>query len=445
MKPFHPFKVHGYLFPLLLFFQPLVYAAHYQLESDMSETLVTQTHLLDRYEGCFCYDETMNFLSLSPGLSIDFENGVTGVFRGDAIWEHFFKGDETRGYFVNGDEDDDSEFELALSEAYLDVKLDAVALQLGFQPVQFGNGFIFADNVPGAVVAFEKQNFSLELTGIQIFDASPMVGLAAGYKMGLFERIDVFAIWFDDQDDVFKETAAGILSDPNTLIGPILTDALTRSKGNVSWFGVSGSKFIGNVYFNFTGAYEYGHGVVYHNSGKTDLDFSAFFFDVSLESNVTNRFSAGAFCFLASGDRQPFRDGMSFFFSPFAYNPRASLFFDANFLDRDDENTFVIGGTTLFGVISPGIKLSFELKEDFYIESKAVTFFAQDPPSHFGSWYGWEIDLGLEYAYNNKYLLFAEAARFEQGDVLKDYFGLSDQSKPALRFLVGGQYNFNFH
>ena len=429
-----------FLFIVVFLIQTQVHATHSQFGLEITETFITQTHFIDRYEGCFCYDETLNFVSASPGVSIDFENGLTGFFRGDLIWEHFFNGDETRGYLLNKS---DGDFEFELSDAYINVKLQNISVQLGFQPIQFGNGFVFADHVLGAVAEYHKNNFSLELSGISVFDASPMVGLTAGYKLGLFENIEVFAIWFEDQDDVFKDTAGSILNDSPAAAGPIIAESLNQSTGNINWFGISASKFIGDVYFNFTGAYEQGNAVFYHNRGKTDLDISAYFFDAGIESNITDRLSLGIFCFFATGDGQPFRDGVSVFFSPFAYNPRASIFFDSNFMDRDDENNLVLGGATPLGVISPGIQLTFEPIKNLYVESKAITFFAQDTPSNVDAWYGWEIDLGLEYAHNNRYVLFAEAARFEHGDVLKQYFDFTDPPKPAVRFLIGGQFNFN--
>ena len=426
----------GSLLVLFFFFFILTQtsAAEYQFGVEISENFITQTHLLDRNENRFSYDETLNFLRVSPGLSFNSEDTVTGFLRADAIWEHYFKGDQTRGYISNNS---DSDFDLELSDAFVGLKSNDFSAQLGFQPFEFGNGFIFSDNVPGATVQYENSRFYLDLAGMQVFDSSLMLGVTAGYRPGLFESFEAFAVWFEDEDDAFLETLLPVLSNYLT---QAQVESLDQRKGHLYWFGISASKFLGNFYFNFTGAYELGEVEIGRQNGKFNQDISAYFFDAAVDTNLTDKISMGLFCFLASGDSQPQQGDFSVFLSPLPYNAHAFIFFDPNFMDRDIEESLIFGGVTPLGVISPGIHLTVAAAPDLLVKGSLAAFFAQDVPSDAERWYGWEMDLEIEYNYRKKYTFYVQAAWFEHGDFFKQL--LDETPDPAFRLLVGGQFYF---
>ena len=64
-----------------------------------------------------------------------------------------------------------------------------------------------------------------------------------------------------------------------------------------------------------------------------------------------------------------------------------------------------------------------------------TTLYAQQALDDGSRWYGWEIDLGLNYALSQTYALYADAARFTHGDYYESL--LAEKPDPAMRFSLG--------
>lgn len=419
----------SFIFILTIFQTMPVTAGEYKLSLTLAENYISHSNFFDSVVEGFNYDEDINLLFLSPELSIDFGNGFSTLMRGDIVWQHYFSGDESRGFFFRENKDK-SDVGFDLSDAYFAYNTSGFHTKLGFQPIQYGNGFIFSDNTLGVLFDLSYKNLNFELSACRVFDSSPMAGITIGYQLGLFENIDLSAIWFEDHDNAFNKTINGILS-----------DLVIQDKSHLIWTGLSVNKFLGPLYFSFTGAYEQGNVRFSRENINIKRDISAFFFDAGIETNFTDRFSMELFCFLATGDNDLSRENsLSMFLSPLPYNPRADIFFDPNFLNRDKTSMLILGGTTRMGVIAPGIKASLEPVSNLSVGITLTSLYAQDAPSGTDDWYGWEIDVGIEYSFKNKGVLFIEAGRFEHGDVYQPADGRSPDS--ATRLLIGFQYEF---
>ena len=417
------FSGGGLLFFLLAVCPPFpVLGMSCDLGIELSETVIAQTHLLDRYEYDFSYDETVNYVGLAPWAALDFNGRVTAFLRCDSLWGHYFTGDVNRGYTTGEDNDD---WILKISDAYLDYKGEKISARAGQQPVSWGSGFILSDNVPGISLSYTHQRFTTELNGALVFDRSAMAGMIFGYRLGLFEKIDLFAIWFEDRDRSFEEA-----------LFPLLVEYYEEKSGTLTWYGAGLTKFVGNIYLKLTGAYESGHIELASSLKSMDMDVSAYFLDAGLEYGVTTRLSVGAFMFLASGDSRPGTGAMSVFLSPLPYNYRATIFFSPDFMARDDENSLVVGGNTAAGVVAPGLQVTAQASPKVLLTGRWIGFFAHDPPPDRSSWLGWELDTELTCNLTDTYLLYAEAAVFCHGSYL------ADTPSPAVKLVMGARLQF---
>ena len=92
------------------------------------------------------------------------------------------------------------------------------------------------------------------------------------------------------------------------------------------------------------------------------------------------------------------------------------------------------------GGIAPGLTLNLVSASELSLETTLATFYAWEALEDGSRWYGWEVDLGLSFAFARYYTVFAEAARFQHGDY---YRSLPDESTdPATRITLGLQAGF---
>ena len=420
------------IFILTLFQTASASAREYKLSATLAENFISQSNFYDSVTKGFNYDENINLVLLSPELFIDFGNGFSTLMRGDFLWQYYFTGDESRHFIIRGNEEQ-GDVGINLTDAYLTFDASRFYTKLGFQPIQYGKGFITSDNTLGALVNFNYNNYNIELSVSSVLDSSPMAGITISYQLSMFENIDLFAIWFEDQDDAFRQT-----------INSILSDLIIQDEGHLIWTGLSVNKFLGPFYFTFTGAYEQGSVRFSRNLQNMEKDISAYFFDAGIETNVTDRFSIELFCFFATGERDLLREkDLSLFLSPLPYNSRADIFFNPRFLDRDETSMLILGGGTRLGVIAPGIKASMEPVTDLSVGITLTTLYTQDAPPEIDEWYGWEIDIGIEYSFNNMGVIFAEAGQFEHGDAYQSV--LEGPPASSKRFLIGLRYEFELN
>jgi len=400
-----------------------------RLSLSIADMYLSKSNYPVRGSDLYYEDENSNLAYLSPGLMVGLGDRITGRLSADFSWQYFFQNDVSEST---------QDWDMYPLEANLGFHMKRFDVQLGLQPIQFGEGLVFFDNVLAAEATYERNKIYTDFIGGRAFDSSPLAGAKAGYRSGPFEKLEAFGLWFQDRDDLFAEmlqheTFAGALG------GETILENLT-GEGYLGLCGVSLNWFLGDFYLTALGVYEFGTMEFDVDGGQRSTDVSAFMFDVGVEKNLFDKISIGFFCFSASGDSNPLRGRFTAFISPLPYNSRASIFFDSGFPDSAETDNLSFGGVTPFGVIAPGMSLTAQLHQDVLAECTLAGLYAQDLPENLDNQYGWELDLGVSWVIKTHYKLFLEASRFEYGD-----FFLNDQTdKPeaALRFLVGGRVDF---
>jgi len=367
----------------------------------------------------FTDDRSFLLMSADPYLSFNLHNGISGYIQADADWEN------------SDDERTDEAVEIDLTNANLSLTRAKVSAMLGLQTISFGNGLIMADDVPAAVLDFKHGKGYMQLALAQALDSSPMAAATIGFHPGDYEHAALFGIWFKDQDDAFAKTIP--------LIYQVLLEP--RSEGDLYWAGISTDLFVGKVLFSAMGAYQWGEFRLYTNNASTRRAVSAFLADLSVEGNLSDWCSLGAFVFVTGGDDTPLRDDLNAFVSIMPFNPRAAIFFDPEFLGRnEDTEKLTFNGGFFGGVIAPGLTLNLVSASGLSLETTMATFYAHQALDDGSQWYGWEVDLGVSYDFARFYTLYAEAARFEHGDYYKSL--LDEDIDPAMRFSIGLRASF---
>jgi hypothetical protein len=391
-----------------------------QVLFSISDIYLSRSNYPDRGIFLFTEDESSNLVYVESGLMFGIGEHLTGRLGADGSFQHFFQHEESESA---------DEWDADLLEANLGFRQDWLDVQLGLQPVQFGEGLVFFDNVVAVDAGYENHGFFAHVLGARVFDASPLLGAKVGYRSGPFEKLEGFGLWFQDQDDAFAETI-GDEGEPSNL----------TSEGYLALGGASLNGFLGDFYITAMAAYEFGELELHALEGGRKLDVSAYLFDAGIEKNLFEKLSMGLFCFSASGDQNPLRGNLSAFVSPLPYNSRAAIFFDPGFPDREETDSLSFGGVSGFGVMAPGMSLSLQLHRDVLAEGALVGLYAQDPPENRDDFYGWEMDVKVSWLIQTRYKLFLEAARFEYGDFfLRDQ---GDTPDPAVRFFAGARMNF---
>ena len=397
------------------------------LDLEIGETYTINDNYFDREEGDFTRDESCNLFRVSPSLSWAPHQWLHLFGSVDVVWQ-------------NPVYDDNDNLEANLTAAYLDLIGPTARLTAGGIPMQFGKGLIMADETLAAILEFTFGNPYLEVKAARIQDSSPMVGIGAGYRPSRFEYAQLFGVWFNDRDDIIANT-------------PLLSGLEHSSSADLYWFGAEAEWFVGPALFSMVGAYQTGQFTVdvtnrsivppfHERTYSVEKDVSAYFYDLSLEANVAQWGTLGAFCYVASGDEELDRDDFGAYTAIRAYNPRLTIFFDPDFIDANNSEQFIFGGVTLNGVVAPGITLTVQPVEAITLEATAAALYSQKSSTNGDRRYGYEIDVGATFKVMQDHELFLQAARFEHGSFFKSRQEPGGAPDPAFQFVIGARLAF---
>ena len=403
---------------ILLFLPKPLPAAEYHLCLELTDTYYNQSHYLDRYTGHYDRDRSYNFLTAAPSLTLSLEKNALIYLRGDLQWIYEPDVDPQR------EDDDGEQWDTFMTSAYLSVGDKPFQLVAGLQPVEFGSSLIAADDAPGLTLTLTRHRWSLTGQAAEVMESSPMAGLTLGYTPGLFEHVSLFGVWFRDGEDAFART----LPDLYQLLEP-------TSHGELWWLGGSAELFVGRARLALTAALEYGDITFEHRFEQVRWDVQAYIGDMALSVNLNARSSCELFFFIASGDDDA-RDGtLHAFLSPTPYNPRALIFFDPEWLDRNTTSVMTYGGSTVHGAVAPGIRFSFEPVEKMLLQAAWTVFYPQQAPADDRDQYGWEFDAQASFSIRHNIEIYLDAARFEYGSYFKD--GSGQVPEAAMLFALG--------
>jgi hypothetical protein len=397
------------------------------LDLEIGESYTIQENYLDLEKGDFTRDESYNLLRVTPSISWAPEQWLHLFGSVDLLWQ-------------NPVYDDGEQLEANLTAAYLDLSSPSVRLTAGGIPMQFGRGLIMADEDLAAILEVTFGKPYLELKVVRIADASPMASVGVGYRPSRFEHAELFGVWFSDRDDIIADA-------------PLFPGRDRSSSADIYWFGASAELFVGPALFSVVGAYQTGHFTVdgsyrsivppfEERTYSVERDIAAYFCDLAVEANAAEWVSLGAFCYIASGDENIGQDDFNAYATISAYNPRLAIFFDPDFIDRDNSDQFTFGGVTRNGVVAPGITLGVEPVEAVILEASAAWLYAQEESSNGDRRYGYEVDVGMTITVLKDHEIFLQAARFEHGNFFKSRQESGASPDPAFRFVIGGRLVF---
>jgi len=403
----------------ILFFTPYGYAFEYQFDVEIFEGLFKEDNYLDEAAGTFDYDETYNILGLYPECTIDFGGNISGYALGELEW--FYSWDAADQY----DQSDENDQEAKLSDVFLSYSLSGFSVDVGLQPFLVGKGIVFYGDEPGIAFRYDAwKDTYIKGDIFQIFDNSTMAKMTFGYVPGFWESVEIIGAWYHDADDRIAE-----------LYEPFYENADLESSGHLFWVGGQADFFVDNMFVSCLMLHQFGSVEIDDGSGGPDLDVSAYLIDLELNYNISSQFSAGAFVFTASGDRNPMKGSLNAFISPMPFNQRTVIFFNGGFERYDIEEAVLLGGVTWDGVIAPGVKFEYQPNLKIVTELVVALLFPQGDLFNTDVWYGWEADARLSYEFYQNHKLFVEAGIFEHGDFFKNKYGF--QPDPATRVVAG--------
>ncbi len=405
--------------PLIVLLFILMPAGAHSLEYGLGAEILNRCYLDDNFWDDHAADfnrgARYNILSLAPDLSFSQGKAISGYLKADVEWTHLFSPGSR------------NELEFTLDNAYLSLSHSKAALALGLMPIQFGNGLILAHEEPALTLDYQiTSKVYLELTCARVLASSPAATFSLGYRPGFLEKLELFGVWYQDEGDGFAKLA----NRSKWLEG-------LTSSGNIGWVGIGADLFIDRLFFSGTAMLERGDLTLSNGKRNVPIALSSFAADLNLQYNFSDWFSAGAFCFWAGGDNRLGDRELTAFLALLPYNPHAGIFFNPEFFewDPEQEKSLWPGGTTLAGVIAPGLRLYVSALENFTVESSATILFPEKKPADERDQYGWETDLLCTYHWDRSKSVFLEGNLFNHGSYFRTAKG--GPPDPAGRIMAG--------
>lgn len=397
------------------------HALEYQGFVEVFEGLFYENKYLDQGTGTFDYDETYLVTGLYPEVHVDSSNGISAHASGELEWIHSW------------DAEDENDLTFEMANIYLAYSISNGFVQAGLQSFSGGRSMIYDTDEPGVSLGWDIQN-NLYLRGeaFRIFDHSPMAKLTLGYEPGFLETLEIFGAWYHDADDRIADLYASF--DPESHI--------SGSSAHLFWIGGQADVFIGDFYVCFLGAHEFGSVETTDSYGQNrpDMDVAAYLIDFEVNYNFSTNFSAAGFVFSASGDDRPETGNLNAFISPMPFNRRTAIFFNGGYERYDIEEAVMPGGVTWEGVVSPGIRMEYQLHPKVLSELTAAVMYPEGDLFDQDEWYGWETDIRLSWRFYQNHWLFLEAGRFTHGEFFKEKQGF--RPDPATRMAAGARFLF---
>ena len=428
----------SFLISLLLLIPAVALAWECETDVFITDQLTLENNYLDSLSGTFNQRDPFNIISVSPSLHISQKNRLHLDLIADLTWTHYWEGDP-----------DANDLDAELINAFATMQTQKITVELGIQSFQLGGGYIMASEEPGIAIHYQPTHtLSAEIKAASIIHTSPIVWAAIDYQFGFLEKIGLFGAWFQDNGNSFADMLAyqdtfllnRWLYNRNRLLWLLNQNNLlnfTDSRGDLYWYGLRGSVFLGNCFLSGIVIFETGNGdiTIEYPSRKWDFTVSSYLVDIDFCYTAADLFSITTFLFV-SGGIDSGRGYIDAFIAPMPRNNRTSIFFSPQFSDQIDEDFLSKGGIYWAGVIAPGINVKYHPSESWESGITIAAFFPEDPPADRRDWYGWEADISLSYTWQQRYTVFCELGWFQHGDFYTDQ---GDTPTPAGMATLGVQ------
>ena len=118
-----------------------------RLTLSMADMLLSKSDYPIQGTDLFYQDENSNLAYLSPGLTVGLGDRMIGRLSADFSWQYFFRNEASEST---------QDWDIDPLEASLGFHFKRLDVQLGLQPIQFGEGLVFFDHVIAAEATYER-------------------------------------------------------------------------------------------------------------------------------------------------------------------------------------------------------------------------------------------------------------------------------------------------
>lgn len=399
---------------------------------DVTDNIVIENNLFDtdHPENGFGYDSKGNEIILSPSLNLAYGDSLNVYFLGDFSWTHYID-----------DHDDDTDTDIGA--AMVCVAFPKTMVTLGIQPVTAGRGMIDGESEPGLSLDVSLSGqLSMNVSASALDDSSALYALNLDYTPGLFEKINVFAAYYNAGHESFSGTF--YLYENQTILGTPVTINFPYNTGYLSFIGAGADLIVLGNYLQFTVIAEQGEitfdsdEYMLWNGPKTitrTVDVSSFLADVEISRNLSDIWSVSGFLRAQSGGRSGDSPGqLDSYVTPVPLTYRTLVFNQDQFFPESDQNGLISNAVIHSGLVAPGLSLSFTPRENIFIKGLVSGFYPYRSVDG-ASFYGWEWDLSLKWKVSQRIDWHAQAGWFYHGDVAED---LQGEGPPPASCIVTG-------
>ena len=345
-----------------------------------------------------------------------------------------------------------------------------VEVELGRRHVVAGSGYILDSYEPAAWGLMDLEGrFDLPLR-IKAWTAlvnneNPYTHIQIDYPISRFERLSLFASWYHDRADsladLILERMSFTFRDRVIIAQREIAYEISdmKSRGHLFYVGLQGNKNFRRLSLSGAAIVEFGeielraraHRLVSRDGElKRSSEYIydqvipclAYLVDAEAELAVTENLSLTAFFLMASGEGNPvstvFKGSrIDTFLSIVPFITQTNIFFSGGINENYSTRAFRSSGTDGRGFIVPGLRCTWFITDDLWLESTAAYLLAHKEwdVDFKGRDYGIEGDLVGYYVFGDHVTFSFEADIFFPGDffdkVSKTHFD------PAFQLLAG--------
>jgi hypothetical protein len=347
---------------------------------------------------------------------------------------------EVDGQFIYESGDSRIDRDIDLLNGYLKAVIPGaqwMSVAAGQQSLSTAGGFIYDDESPTVRYRADLERgldlpLKFDTLISRIKQSSPYVHAELKYCFSLLESGSFIYGYYRDRSNSIAH-----------IYNAIEYDNLYKSRSQTQWFGLSLRKFLGNVLMRGTALYENGTAHLLPKkliAEERHLRTRGYLLDLNFDYSLTDRCTLTAFFFMASGDSNPQRGGLTTFLAINPFIDKTNIFFNGGIDSQFSSDNVGIGGKQLAGVITPGLNLDVRLNHRIEIKFTGAYLFTQRAPAGQGRVYGWETDCTAYYNLYDTVQFFAEANFFNPGSYFRHQTGR--QTNQSTEFLFGVSYLF---
>ncbi|MBA4367233.1 MAG: hypothetical protein C0403_06300, partial [Desulfobacterium sp.] len=188
------YKIQIILCFLFVLIPTTSFSLEYQTGVFLEEQLTLENNYFNSTTGKFNQRDPLNIIVISPNLYVSTGNQLSLYLLTDLFWTHSWNSLET------------DELDAEFVNAYVTLCNKKLTSDIGIQSFDLGKGHIMSSNEPGITVQYQStRKLSCTLEAARIINTSPILSTTIGYQTGFSENLNLFGVWFQDNDNSFAD------------------------------------------------------------------------------------------------------------------------------------------------------------------------------------------------------------------------------------------------